>query len=60
MLKITNCTFKFAQGCNSRECKKEARSKYEEEISSDPTTPHELDRSNNTVTCLYCGKVTKL
>lgn len=51
---------KFAQSCDSRQCRKEFKDDIIKNFSEAVTTPHEYDGKNKTVTCLYCGKVTKL
>ena len=56
----TGKKFKFAQSCDSRQCKKEFKDDIIKGFSEGIATPHEYDGANKTVTCLYCGKVTKL
>ena len=56
----SNRKFKFAQSCDSRQCRAEFKSDIIKNVSETVTTPHEFDGKNNTVTCLYCGKVRKL
>ena len=56
----TNKKFKFAQSCDSRQCRKEFKDDIIKDFSETVTTPHEYDGLSKTVTCLYCGKVTKL
>lgn len=51
---------KFAQSCDSRQCRAEFKSQIIKNFSESVTTPHELDKGKKTVTCLYCGKVTKI
>jgi len=52
--------FKFAQSCDSRQCRKEFKEEIIKNFSETVTTPHEYDKGKKTVTCLYCGKVSKV
>ena len=56
----TGRKFKFAQSCDSRQCRAEFKKDIIKNVSEAVATPHELDLKNRTVTCIYCGKVTKL
>ena len=56
----TGRKMKFAQSCESRECRKNYKEDIIKNFSETVTTPHEYDGGNKTVTCLYCGKVSKL
>lgn len=62
MRKKNNSTrkMKFAQSCDSKECRKNHKDEIIKDFSETVTTAHEYDGKNKTVTCLECGKVTKL
>ncbi len=51
---------KFAQTCDSRQCRKEFKDDIIKNFSEGVTTPHEYNGKNKIITCLYCGKVSKL
>lgn len=51
---------KFAQSCDSRECRLTYKHDIIKGFSETVTTPHEYDGANKTVTCLYCGRINKL
>jgi hypothetical protein len=51
---------KMAQSCDSRECRSEFKSEIIKGFSEAIVTPHEINFTQGTITCLYCGKVTKL
>ena len=55
-----NYVTKFGQSCDSRQCRTEFKDDIIKGVTEAVATPHELDLKNRTVTCLYCGKVTKL
>jgi len=52
--------FKFAQSCDSRQCRTKFKADIVKNFCEAVTTPHEYDGANKTVTCLYCGKINKL
>ena len=54
----TGRKFKFAQSCDSRQCRAEFKDDIIKNFSETVTTPHEFE--NKVITCLYCGKITKL
>lgn len=56
----SNRKFKFAQTCNSRECRTKFKKDVIKNFCEAVTTPHEYDGGNKNVTCLYCGRITKV
>ena len=55
-----NILIKFAQSCDSKQCRTEFKKDIIKGVTEAVATPHELDLKNRTVTCIYCGRVTKL
>jgi hypothetical protein len=50
---------KIGQSCDSKQCRLEFRNDIVKGVSEAVATPHEVNFTQGTITCLYCGKVTK-
>lgn len=51
---------KFAQSCESKQCKIEFKKDIIKNFCEAIITPHELNLDLRTITCIYCGKVSKV